>query len=715
MQNNLKRLLFLLFFLSGFCGLLYQVVWVRISFASFGVITPVLSVVISVFMLGLFVGSWLAGKAVGPLTSRTGLSAIWFYALAELLIGIGAFAVPCLYKMGEAALLPAGAADSTGYLFWSALIITGAILPWCVFMGTTFPLMMAFAKERSQSETTSFSFLYLANVIGAMAGTLVTAIVLVELLGFRHTLLVAAGMNFFIAALSAYLGTKYPYRKTQDAAAPAATPVLAPAKAQRIALILFTTGFTSMAMEVVWTRAFTVVLQTQVYSFALLLFVYLLATWMGSLRYRKHLAAAKVYSTEKLLVWLSLASCLPITLNDPRLHLLGVGAMISIFPFCALLGYLTPKLIDEYSGGNPKAAGFSYALNIFGCIVGPLFASYLLLPAIGLKYSLLFLALPYFVLLPRSGWKHKEAIVALGLLLIALVVNKTYEDQAYRYQGGGVLRRDHTATVISYGTGMDKRLLVNGIGITGLTPITKVMAHLPLAYLSHEPQSALVICFGMGTTFRSLLTWGIDTTAVELVPSVRDAFPYYYEDAPEILKRSNAHIIVDDGRRFLRRTTQSFDVITLDPPPPVEAAGSSLLYSEEFYKEVKARLKPGGILQQWLPATKDETTIRAVTNALKRSFPYVKILNSKFEWGGHHFLATLEPLPDLSSAQLVAKIPLMAQVDMLEWAEGKTAEQFLDGAIRLKEEATSAGDESVTDDRPVNEYFLLRRAAQLTK
>src|SRR6266513_602514 len=101
MSSSRRQLLFLLFFVSGFCGLVYQVVWIRMAFASFGIITPVLSVVISVFMLGLAIGSWAAGLWVAPLVRKTGLSAVLFYALAELIIGLGAFAVPLLFKAGE--------------------------------------------------------------------------------------------------------------------------------------------------------------------------------------------------------------------------------------------------------------------------------------------------------------------------------------------------------------------------------------------------------------------------------------------------------------------------------------------------------------------------------------------------------------------------------------------------------------------------------------
>src|ERR1039458_4715368 len=101
MNQFTRRILFLLFFVSGFCSLVYQVVWTRMAFASFGIITPVLSVVLSVFMLGLAVGSWAGGRWIPVLTKRTGFSAAFFYAGAELVIGLGAFAVPKLFAVGE--------------------------------------------------------------------------------------------------------------------------------------------------------------------------------------------------------------------------------------------------------------------------------------------------------------------------------------------------------------------------------------------------------------------------------------------------------------------------------------------------------------------------------------------------------------------------------------------------------------------------------------
>jgi len=174
-----RRALFALFFVSGFCGLLYQVVWVRLAFASFGIITPVISVVISVFMLGLALGSWAGGRWIGVITRRSRRSAIYFYALNEALIGLGAFAVPRLFALGERVLLRLGEANSVSYLFSSGVAIALSIFPWCVFMGATFPLVMAYVKEQDRTSEKSFSFLYLANVFGAMFGALSTATALI--------------------------------------------------------------------------------------------------------------------------------------------------------------------------------------------------------------------------------------------------------------------------------------------------------------------------------------------------------------------------------------------------------------------------------------------------------------------------------------------------------------------------------------------------------
>jgi predicted membrane-bound spermidine synthase len=216
----------------------------------------------------------------------------------------------------------------------------------------------------------------------------------------------------------------------------------------------------------------------------------------------------------------------------------------------------------------------------------------------------------------------------------------------------------------------------------------------------------------MGTTYRSLLSWGIPSTAVELLPSVPQVFDYFHADAPQVLHSPNSHVIIDDGRLFLEKTRQQFDVITIDPPPPTSAAGVSLLYSREFYEVAKRRLRPGGILQQWTIG-EDNVNLVAMTKALTESFPYVRCLLSVEGWG-YHFLASMSPIPNFTTAELAAHMPPAAVADLLEWGPGMSPEQQF--AMVLTHEisvnwivnARGVSIQALHDNRPVNEYFWLR-------
>ncbi|MEW6057517.1 MAG: fused MFS/spermidine synthase [Bdellovibrionota bacterium] len=722
-----KRAIFTVFFLSGFCSLVYQIVWMRLAFTHFGVITPVMSIVVSVFMLGLCLGSWLGGKFIDGWVERTRSTAAHFYVGAELLIGLGAFFVPSLFAFGAKKLLSTGEMDSFSYLFWSALLISATLLPWCVAMGTTFPFMMSFIKRYDSARSTkSFSFLYLSNVLGAMAGSVSSAVLFIELLGFRNTLFIAAIGNLIIALIALKLARKAKNAptvilgSTVNSDALPASSAISPSSFAVLLVSLVLTGFASMSLEIIWTRNFTPVLRTTIYSFAWLLFTYLAATWAGSQLYRRELArGSKGLSTSTSIGLAGLASFGSMLLSDPRLGLGSLGALASIFPFCAILGYLTPKLIDQYSQGSPKRAGYAYALNIVGCILGPLAATYFLLPAFGVLGSMIILTSPFFLLYliasRRESLKHRLAIVVASVLgfVLCLGIAKSYEDAFMAFGPEHRVMRDHSATVVANGSGRKKMLYVNGVGITELTPVTKFMAHFPLAYRERKPESALVICFGMGTTFRSLLTWDIKATAVELIPSVKTMFSYFHEDAGKVTSNPRGQIVVDDGRRFLQRTSEKFDVITLDPPPPVEAAASSLLYSEEFYSLVKSRLKPDGILQQWFPFG-EEKTLNAIIRSLVNSFPYVRAYSSMDDWG-FHFIASQQPLGDPTLEQLISRIPQAARADMLEWNSHETLEaifkRVLAKELVLETRMHSNPAIVVTDDRPYNEYFLLRRIA----
>jgi predicted membrane-bound spermidine synthase len=218
----------------------------------------------------------------------------------------------------------------------------------------------------------------------------------------------------------------------------------------------------------------------------------------------------------------------------------------------------------------------------------------------------------------------------------------------------------------------------------------------------------------MGTSFRSMLTWGIETTAVELVPSVPTFFADFHPDAPRVLSSPRAHVVIDDGRRFLDRTVEKYDVVMIDPPPPVEAAGSSLLYSREFYQSIRPHLVDGGILQVWIPGAEPKV-MAAFTLALHDVFPHIRAFPSVEGWGAH-LLASAQPIADRTGAEMAARMPPAAREDLVEWGPYRTPAEQFDAVLRAENfpnwAALSRLASPLTDDRPVNEYFLVRRWRQ---
>jgi spermidine synthase len=708
------------FFVSGFASLIYEVVWLRLAMAAFGVTTPFVSIVLSVFMAGLALGSWAGGRIAARNESQPASSDLRRYALVELAIGVFGVLVPVLLTLGREwieRIQGDVAWSGSTYCLVSGSWIAIALLPGCTCMGATFPLAMS-AIRKSAGEVRSFSRLYLANVVGAASGTVISAFVLIELFGFHGTLWATAALNLLLS-IAAWSRSSRLATSEREASVP--SPILGTADRGTLAL-LFATGLLSMGMEVVWVRQYTPHLGTVVYAFASILAIYLVCTFLGSTLYRMRVAGSGLDRVGPL-AWV-IAGALGLTTlvaADPLLELphevvwVELRTLVGIGPVAAAFGFLTPLLVDRYSSGDPDRAGRAYAVNVIGCILGPLLGCFLLLPWLGERWSIVALTLPLFAIGVATAWRLRASVpvprVALACTMIAsaVAVACTHDFEA-RFRRSEV-RRDATATAIATTIRGEKQLFINGISISRLTPITKMMVHLPMAWRPTKPRNLLVICFGMGTSSRSGLTWGVPCTTVELCSVVPKFFAYFHPDAEGYLSRPEAEIVIDDGRRYLERTPREFDVITIDPPPPVEAAASSLLYSREFYQVIKRRLSPGGILQQWFPMG-DKQTLAAIIRSLLAEFPHVRAFLS-IHGGGVHFLASREPLGEVTGAELAARLPAEAAVDLVEWGPFSTSEQTFDDILSrnyaLDPERLDPAGRELTDDRAVNEYFFLRR------
>ncbi len=650
---------------------------------------------------------------------RLKFSSLRIYGIIELLIGVSALVVPLELRWGSRLLetMAGTVSISSGtYYVISGLWLAVTLIPWCACMGATIPVAMFAIRtyHRNESER-SFSLLYLANVVGAVAGACL-APVLIELYGFHGTLRAGAILNGAIFVSALLLAVRFK-AAAQVALPPSTAEILEPhTKPENSALpLLFTTGVVTMAAEVVWIRLYTFYIGPVVYSFAAILASYLVATFAGSALYRIRSHRGPVRDVRLLWVSLAFFSLLPLLTADPRVAMYGyLRALLGVAPFAGVIGFLTPMLVDRWSEGDPDRAGRAYAVNILGCIVGPLLAGFFLLPLFGERVSMLLLAVPWFgmaVLGRRKGEPERQLGFQYGILIAAIALFSFTTDYEALYSG--LVRRDSTATVIAAGKGMKKGLLVNGSSMSGLTPVTKMMAHFTFSHLQQPPRNALVICFGMGTTFRSAMTWDIPVTVVELVPSVPSLFTYYHPDGGPLLTSPRAHIVIDDGRRFLDRSSEKFDAVMIDPPPPINAAASSLLYSREFYRLIADHLSEDGILQQWfLPG--DDADEAAEARAITDVFPYVRVFPSLFgKKVGYHFLASMQPIPKRSAEELLARMPPAAVTDMLEWGPATSGQSQL--ALMLDGEtspqsliALSPDTPELVDDRPINEYDRLR-------
>lgn len=735
---NISRWFLLFFFVSGYCSLVYEVVWLRLGMAGIGVNAPIVSLVLSVFMAGLGLGSYGAGRLKSWLAARGPAAPLRAYALCEALIGVSGLVVAPMLKAGQGLLISgfSGLAwGSSSHYLVAGLLLTLIILPWTACMGATFPLAMAglnpLLGERAER---SFSFLYVANLLGAAFGTLASAFVWIELFGFQGTLYPTAALNLLVAALAWGCTRRMsPAGSPAPVAVAAAEPAVAPEASRDEHLFLLAAGFASMGIEVVWIRLYTPFIGTTVYAFASILALYLLTNFAGSLAYRRLAARARLPDVRFAVMALGPAGLFALIGSDPTMPF-GTGplavalrVLLGVTPFAFLMGLVTPCFVDRACGGEPRRAGTAYAYNILGCIVGPLAAGFALLPLAGEKWALVLFCLAFFGFglaalrrAPAAVDPFRKPLIArlayvtsLILAGVLVAVSTTSYERCARVRAHVVVLRDFEATTVAF-TSSDgmKNLLVNGVGMTVLTPITKFMAHMPLTLATHPPRKALVICFGMGTTFRSALTWGLDVDSVDLVPAVPLLFEYFHTDAAALRESPRGRMLVDDGRRFLARTNERYDLIMVDPPPPFSCAASGLLYSVEFCQLAKARLTPGGILMHWLPGDATPEVASSVARALQASFPHVRAYSSVTGWG-IHFLASDTPIPVRTASEMAQAMPPAARADLVEWGPEATAEEQF--AVVLSHEipmatllALAPDALPLTDDRPVNEYFAVR-------
>jgi len=303
------------------------------------------------------------------------------------------------------------------------------------------------------------------------------------------------------------------------------------------------------------------------------------------------------------------------------------------------------------------------------------------------------------------------AIAGLGLAADPSVV---------RIQQTGSLfasAEDEIASVQAGQIGSAPRLWVAGTSMTALTVDARLMAVLP-AIARPQAQEMLVIAFGMGSSYRTGLILGQRVEGVELVPSVPKMFSWFYDDAAAVLADPKGRLLIADGRNHVELTDRSFDIVVVDPPPPIESAGTGVLYSREFYEAAAARLRPGGVMMEWIPYGQSLAEFLAHVRTFRSVFPEVTLAFGPGGFGVFMFGST-EPveLEDAAIRDVLSRPGVMEDltsapdspvVSIAAWADLIPTLVIASGADIDK--VVGPGD-IITDDRPLTEYFLLRRMA----
>ncbi|OGK57952.1 hypothetical protein A3H86_02380 [Candidatus Roizmanbacteria bacterium RIFCSPLOWO2_02_FULL_41_9] len=489
-------------------------------------------------------------------------------------------------------------------------------------------------------------------------------------------------------------------------------------------------GLTAMAYEVLWTRILTPTIGTFVYAFAAVLALYFLGIGSGSLAYP---AVAKLIPNKKLLLGLcqlilgggALGS---VYLASNQVALPKIALVIGmIVPATLAMGLTFPAAVALLPNKNQAGwiVGLTYFGNTLGSVAGGFLASFGLIPLLGSSQGIILMALINLglaaILIPQVGLKLVTlGLVGLSVWLVGWKRQSVYPNEtqwrvnwAREKKFDFVFAEDEVASVFGYKdpTQNDQNLFIDGVPTTNKVGETKLMAHLPVL-LHPNPKRVLVIAFGMGTTFRSSLSYGLETDAVELVPSVPPLMRLFYGDAAQVLDNPQGKVIINDGRNYIFLTDKRYDIVTIDPPPPFNAAGTTVLYSQEFYQDIAKKLNPGGIVSQWMWFGSRQDDIAMATKSFLRVFPYVWAFQSPRGEGGMFLEGSFSPI-DIASASLKPQLENpRAEADLRETYTDLSLTDLRKLVVADRQRLWEWVDQSlpVTDDYPRTEYFLLRHA-----
>jgi spermidine synthase len=641
--RRLFPVLLLLFAASGCAALIYEIVWLQLLQLVVGSTAVSLAVLLSSYMGGLCAGSYLLPRVISP--QRHPLQV---YGCIEL--GIGSCGV------GVLALIPLARyvyAAAPGMLL-RGLVCGLCLLPPTLLMGASLPAIARWL-ESSEEGISRLGFLYGANTIGAVIGCAGAGFYLLRVFDMHTATYVAAGVNAAAGAVSLWLA-----RRTS--AGPAAVTTARGSGPWPVYVVIALSGFTALGAEVVWTRMLSLLLGGTVYTFAIILAVFLAGIGLGSAagsmivrrggRPRLWLAVSQWILAASIgwTAWV-IGRSLPYWPINPALsvnpwvdfQLDLVRCLWAFLPGTLLWGASFPLALAAAAREREDSgalAGGIYAANTIGAIAGAILFSLVLIPGLGTQQSqrvLLAVAAVAGLLVAR---RWAIPVVALAGLLVWTVPSLPWSVIAYGRRLPSSTNVGHSLYV---GEGMNASIVVSErsdktrlFHISGKTEasnepgdlkLERMLGHIP-ALLHPKPKSVLIVGFGAGVTAGTFTRYPeIERIVIcEMEPLVPPATTRYFNrENYDVLHDPRTAIVYDDARHYMLTAREKFDIITSDPIHPW-MKGSATLYSREYYDLVRARLNPGGRVTQWIPLyDSDMPTVKSEIATFYDAFPNATI------------------------------------------------------------------------------------------
>jgi len=685
----------LLFAGSGCAALIYEIVWFQLLQLVIGSSAVSLGLLLAAYMGGLCLGS-----AALPTLVSTRHHPMRVYAFLEL--GIAAFGIIALFGVPVVARLYAVGAGQSGLL---GLILSGAVAAACLLpptflMGASLPAIARWV-ETTPKGISSLGFLYSANVAGAVTGCVLAGFYLLRVHDMAFATYIAAAINVAVALLALAVA-----RSAGRWSGPGSQERGAPVKRAPDAMFVYAaiafSGLSALGAEVVWTRLLSLLLGATVYTFSIILAVFLTGLWAGSgagsylarrVRDPRMALAGCQILLALAIAWtaFTIAYILPAWPVDPWLALNPwanfdldlTRCLRAIFPATLLWGASFPLALAAAAANKEDPArltGEVYAANTAGSIVGALAFSLVLIPAIGTRGSeqvLIWLAAAGAIvaiapLATRKTLAFAGAVGCAALLawgLAATVGEIPWQALAYGRRIAPILRGldrpiDAQTTPVFVGEGINasvvitdragqKSFYVSGKSEASSTlldmRLQRMMGHLP-ALVSSARRSVLVVGFGAGVTAGSFVPYPDVASIVvcelePLIPPASDEF--FGKENNHVLHDPRTRVVYDDARHYILLAPEKFDVITTDPIHPW-VKGTSTLYSREYYEMVKSHLNPGGVAAQWLPIYEsDEETVKTELATFFSVFPNATVWSNYLDGDGYDLvlLGSADPSP----------------------------------------------------------------------